>query len=82
MPHHWKKLRVEEMLFESRLPYTILQPATYMQNLLAYWCKIHEEGIFQLPYSVETRLSMVDLNDVAQAAAIVLTEPGHVGATY
>jgi hypothetical protein len=25
---------------------------------------------------------MVDLEDVAEAAAVVLTEPGHVGATY
>ena len=27
MPHHWKKLRVEEMLIESGMPYTILQTA-------------------------------------------------------
>ncbi|MCB0214961.1 MAG: nucleoside-diphosphate sugar epimerase, partial [Anaerolineae bacterium] len=30
----------------------------------------------------ETRLSVVDLNDVADVAAKVLTEPGHNGATY
>ncbi len=35
MPHHWNKLQVEEALFESRLPFTILQPTAYMQNLLA-----------------------------------------------
>jgi uncharacterized protein YbjT (DUF2867 family) len=34
------------------------------------------------PYPVETRLSLVDLDDVAEAAAIVLTQPGHLGATY
>ena len=82
MPHHWQKLRVEELLFESGLSYTILQPAAYMQNLLAYWDSIVEQGIFRLPYVVETRLGMVDLEDVAAAAATVLTEPGHVGATY
>jgi uncharacterized protein YbjT (DUF2867 family) len=27
MPHHWSKLRVEEMLFASALDITILQPA-------------------------------------------------------
>ena len=37
MDHHWQKLRVEEMLFESGLTFTILQPAPYMQNLLAGW---------------------------------------------
>jgi len=30
MNHHWQKLRVEEMLFESGLPFTLLQPAPYM----------------------------------------------------
>ena len=37
MPHHWQKMRVEGQLFESGLAYTILQPAPYMQNSLAYW---------------------------------------------
>ena len=82
MTHHWNKLRVEEALFESRMPYTILQPASYMQNVLAGWQAIVEHGVYAVPYSVETRMSMVDLEDVAQAAAVVLTEPGHLGATY
>ena len=82
MPHHWQKLRVEERLFESGLSYTILQPAVYMQNVLAYWNQIVEQGIYPVPYAVETRLGMVDLEDVAEVAALVLTEPGHVGATY
>ena len=82
MPHHWEKLRVEEQLFESGLPFTILQPAAYMQNLLSYWDDIVERGVYAVPYAVETRIGMVDLEDVAEAAAIVLTEPGHVGAIY
>lgn len=82
MPHHWAKLRVEETLFTSGLNFTILQPAAYMQNLLAGWTSIIEDGALRNPYPVETRLSLVDLEDVAEAAARVLTEPGHVGATY
>ena len=82
MPHHWQKLRTEELLFETGLPFTILQPAAYMQNVLAYWDQIVEQGVYAVPYAVETRLSMVDLEDVAGAAAIVLTEEGHAGATY
>jgi uncharacterized protein YbjT (DUF2867 family) len=82
MPHHWNKLRVEELLFESGLDFTILQPAAYMQNVLAGWTAIIQEGIYRVPYPVETRLGMVDLEDVAAAAAIVLTEPGHEGASY
>ncbi len=82
MPHHWQKLRVEEQLFESGLPYTILQPAAYMQNVLVHWDQIMEQGVYPVPYAIETRLGMVDLEDVAEAAAVVLTEPGHTGATY
>jgi NAD(P)H dehydrogenase (quinone) len=82
MPHHWQKLRVEEQLFESGLPYTILQPAAYMQNVLAYWDRAAQEGVYAVPYAPETRLGMVDLLDVAEAGAVVLTRPGHEGATY
>ncbi len=82
MAHHWQKLRVEEKLFESGLNFTILQPAAYMQNVLANWDRIVEEGIYTVPYDLGTRLSMVDLGDVAEVAAKVLTETGHEGAIY
>ena len=82
MPHHWNKLRVEEQLLESGLAGTILQPAAYMQNVLAGWSQIYERGIYRVPYAAETRLSLVDLGDVAEVAAMVLTESGHEGATY
>jgi uncharacterized protein YbjT (DUF2867 family) len=89
MPHHWKKMRVEERLFKSGLPYTILQPAAYMQNILANWENIYKTGKYMVPYAVQSRISMVDLEDVALAAAIVLQEaspkkshPSHHGATY
>jgi uncharacterized protein YbjT (DUF2867 family) len=82
MPHHWNKLRVEEMLFESGLSFTILQPTAYMQNVLGAWTSIVDRGIYAVPYPATTRLSLVDLDDVAQAAAMVLTESGHDDATY
>jgi uncharacterized protein YbjT (DUF2867 family) len=82
MPHHWNKLRVEESLIESGLGFTILQPTAYMQNLLDGWEMITREGVLRLPYPTETRLSLVDLKDVAEAAARVLTESGHEGTTY
>lgn len=82
MPHHWQKLRVEERLLESGLDFTLLQPASYMQNLKGYWDEVVEDGIYRVPYPIETRLSLVDLEDVAQAAAVVLTQDGHGAATY
>ncbi len=82
MPHHWQKMRVEELLFESGLPYTILQPAPYMQNILAYWNDIVNKSTYQVPFAKNTLLNWVDLEDVAEAAARVLTESGYDGATY
>jgi NAD(P)H dehydrogenase (quinone) len=82
MPHHWQKLRVEERLFESGLRYTILQPAVYMQNVLAYWPQIVERGVYPVPYGADAPLSMVDLEDVAAVAVTVLTQPGHLAAVY
>jgi NAD(P)H dehydrogenase (quinone) len=82
MNHHWQKLRVEEMIFESGLPFTILQPAPYMQNLLAGWESIVEDSILRVPYSVNSQFSFIDLDDLAEAARIVLAEPDHMNATY
>ena len=82
MPHHWQKMRVEEQLFASGLAYTILQPAPYMQNILAYWPDIMQAGKYSLPYSADIGIGCVDLEDVAEVAATVLSEPGHQGAIY
>ncbi|MBE9478448.1 MAG: NmrA family NAD(P)-binding protein, partial [Chloroflexi bacterium] len=82
MPHHWQKMRVEEQLFSCGLAFTILQPAAYMQNILAQWDTLIGDGCYRVPYPLETQLSLVDLKDVAEAAGLVLTEDGHTGATY
>lgn len=82
MPHHWSKLQVEEYLINRGLPFTILQPCAYMQNVLGYWEAIQKQGVYEVPYSVDTRISVVDLEDVAEAAARVLTENCHDGAIY
>lgn len=82
LPHHIKKLHVESALIQSDLPFTILQPASYMQNILGVWKRIVEQGIYATSYGVTARMSLVDLDDVGAVAARVLTEDGHLGATY
>ena len=82
MTHHWQKLRVEEMVFESGLPFTILQPAPYMQNLLGGWKRIVEDGALRVPYSIHSKFSFVDLEDLAETAKVVLTESTHKNAIY
>jgi len=81
MPHHWQKMRVEEALIQSGLEFTILQPASYMQNILPYWDAI-KGGEYRVPYSIESVFSPVDLGDVAEVASQVLTNKGHESATY
>lgn len=82
MSHHWNKLCVEELLFESGLAYTILQPTVYMQNILATRETVCNQGIYPIPYLAETCLSYVDLDDVAQVAALVINEAEHKNAIY
>jgi len=82
MPHHWQKMRTEEMLFAAGFELTILQPTAYMQNILGAWRGVVADGVFRVPYPVETRLCLVDLGDVGEVAALVLTSEGHSGATY
>ena len=53
-----------------------------MQNSLTEWDRMVSDGIYRVPYPIETRLSLVDLEDVAEAAARVLTDVGHSGASY
>ena len=82
MPHHWHKLFVEELLFEAKVATTVVQPAAYMQNILGSWHSIMTEGVYRVPYPVETRLSVVDVEDVAATAVTILTQPGHAHAIY
>ncbi|MFP3853377.1 MAG: NmrA family NAD(P)-binding protein [Anaerolineales bacterium] len=82
MPHHWRKLEVEQALIESGLAFTILQPAAYYQNFGNRWSEILQESTYRVPYPLETRLSLVDLMDVAEAAATVMLESEHAYAMY
>ena len=75
MPHHLGKARAEDLVRRSGLAWTILQPGAYLQNL-------DLTRDLDVPYAVNARFGFADLEEVAEAAAVVLTEVGHVGATY
>ena len=78
--NHQNKLRVEGHLVHSRTDWTILQPQHYMQNVDVR--RVVAERCCSLPYSEDRTLGFVDLADVAQVAAKVVTENGHRWATY
>ena len=75
MPHHVGKAVSEDLVRRSGLGWTILQPGAYLQNL-------DLSGPLDLPYSPDVRFGFLDLTDLGRAAAVVLTGPGHGGATY
>lgn len=82
LPHHWDKLRVEERLVESGLDWTVLRPNAYLDNIAAYLPAAADDGVLAVPYGVDVRAAMVDLADVAEVAASVLTGSGHGHASY
>jgi uncharacterized protein YbjT (DUF2867 family) len=71
----------DAMLAASGVPYTILQPNSFYQNMLWSAGSIRERGEFYLPLR-DARQSLVDVRDIAAVAVAVLTEGGHEGKTY
>lgn len=75
MPHHLGKAVAEDLVRRSGLAWTVLQPGAYVQNL-------DLTGPVSVPYSVDTVFGFLDLADLGAAAATVLLEDDHAGATY
>jgi uncharacterized protein YbjT (DUF2867 family) len=79
--NHQAKLAVERRMLLSRMPFTILQPMHYMQNIDVR--RVVADGVLHQPYALEARLAHVDLEDVAEVAAKVVSEGSpHRYATY
>ena len=69
VPHHDRKLQAERALVDSGLNYTILQPSRYMQHLTMIWKTVLATGVHSMPFNTTARFSLVDLADLAEAAA-------------
>ncbi|MER5890484.1 SDR family oxidoreductase [Streptomyces sp. NPDC001941] len=71
---------VEAHLAGLGLDHTVLRPNLYLQALLGLADTI-AKGILPAPIG-DAAVSAVDTRDIADAAAVVLTTPGHTGRTY
>jgi uncharacterized protein YbjT (DUF2867 family) len=80
--NHSAKAPVEEAIIESGLEYVLLQPTLFVQGIARSWPTILETGVFAEPWSTETRFTRVDYRDVAEVAAIALTEDRLLYGTY
>lgn len=72
---------IDGELRASGVPYTILKPHNFMQNTLMAAQTVASEGIVYMPFK-DGKVGMIDVRDIAELAAKVLTEDGHQGQTY
>ena len=81
VPHFASKLAVESALREFGVPYTILRPAYYIQNDVNLKDALLGAGVYPMPIGI-AGIAAADVQDIAEAAAISLTEEGHEEQTY
>ena len=81
VPHFASKLAVENALREFGVPYTILRPGYYIQNDINLKGALTGAGVYPIPIGT-AGIATADIRDIAEAAAISLTEKGHEQQTY
>ena len=72
---------IERELQDSGLPYTIVKPTFFMQNVMMSAQTVVSDGAMYMPLG-DGRIGMVDVRDVADVAFNVLTSESHEGKTY
>ena len=81
VPHFASKLAIENALKEFDVPFTILRPNYFSQNDATLKEPLTKAGIYPMPLG-DVGVSVVDVRDIAEAAAIVMTSGEHSGKTY
>lgn len=83
MPHHAGKDQAEEALDASGLrSWRVLQPCSYADNLDSQLGAARTSGVLRSFWGLRTAQSLVDVRDVGEAAAVLLTEDGLDGGTF
>jgi uncharacterized protein YbjT (DUF2867 family) len=81
VPHFASKVAIEKALQDFDIPFTIIRPNYFYQNDVTLKGPLLDAGIYPMPLGTPG-ISAVDIRDIAEAAAIVLTSEGHCGKTY
>lgn len=72
----------ETAVRESGLAWTLLRPRAFMTNTLSWARSVREDGVVRALYG-DAPNATVDPRDIAEVAALALTEPGaHEGRAY
>ncbi|HDR7670869.1 TPA: SDR family oxidoreductase [Bacillus wiedmannii] len=74
--------KIERIIKESGIPYTFLRPSFFMQNLISqHGDELRKEKIIEVPAG-KGKTSFIDVRDIGEIAAKVLTEQGHKFKAY
>ena len=74
--------QVDDAVRASGLNWTLLQPTSFMDNHLTYNTEAIKGGATYAPHG-NGAVALIDVRDIAEVAALVLTDPGaHQGQTY
>lgn len=72
---------VERAIEQSGLPWTMVRPAYFMQNILMMAGGIRKTGAFALP-AAGAAVAQIDARDIAAVIVRVVVEAGHEGKAY
>ena len=81
LPHFASKLAIASVLREFEVRFTIVLPNYFIQNDDTLKDALIEADIYPAPLG-NVGISVVDMRDIAEATAIVLTSEEHNGKTY
>jgi uncharacterized protein YbjT (DUF2867 family) len=81
VPHFASKVAIENAIKTFEVPFTIIRPNYFYQNDASMKDVIMGAGVYPMPLGTPG-ISAVDVRDIAEATAIVLTTDGHLGKTY
>jgi uncharacterized protein YbjT (DUF2867 family) len=81
LPHFGSKVGVEAGIRRSGISFTILRPNNFFQNDYLYKDALLQHGVYPQPLG-DAGVARVDVRDIAEAAAVALTTPGHEGESY
>lgn len=79
IPHH----KIEKLILESKIPYTFLRPAYFMQNFTTTLRKdLKEKKCIFLPAG-NAKFTLIDVRDIGSIAAAILTNTAsHINRAY
>lgn len=73
IPHFESKFKVEEYIKKQNVPFTIIRPVYFIENLLAPWTLPNlKEGRLASPMPPDRKLQMISLNDIASFVVYII----------